>query len=158
MNEIEEHEKMCGARSTKCKICNKNMTYIQLKNHLKEFHNLNKYEYDNLQISNKNSYNLFNEKLNGNLNDVDLAKMSSDEQLAYAISLSQNQDIIKNNLGNLKNEDSKNIDKKTENEKINKTDDNVLRKQTDDSLDINFDDVENEMEKYYYEEEAKEYQ
>ena len=84
--------------------------------------------------------------------------MSSDEQLAYAISLSQNQDIIKNNLGNLKNEDNKNIDKKTENEKINKTDDNVLRKQTDDSLDINFDDVENEMEKYYYEEEAKEYQ
>ena len=137
------------------------MTYIQLENHLKEFHNLNKYEYDkyeydNLQISNKNSYNLFNENLNGNLNEMDLAKMDPDEQLAYAVNLSQKQDIIKNNLGNLKNIDNKNIDKKTENGKIKKKVDNV-RKQNGDNLNINFDDIENEMEKYYYEEEAKEY-
>ena len=82
--------------------------------------------------------------------------MGSDEQLAYAVNLSQKQDIIKNNLGNLKNVDNKNIDKKTENGKIKKKVDNV-RKQNGDSLNINFDDIENEMEKYYYEEEAKEY-
>lgn len=34
--EFYDHEAMCGARSTKCEYCDKNLLYQQLNNHLKD--------------------------------------------------------------------------------------------------------------------------
>ena len=105
MNEIEEHEEMCGARTTQCNICHQNMTYKILKSHIKVIHNLDKSEYDNSQLSNKNS-NKINENFSGNLSDSALNRMNSEEQMAYALKMSQKED----NVSNLKNENSKNIE------------------------------------------------
>ena len=143
--ELEEHEEMCGARSTKCKICGYNTLYKNLKNHVLKAHGISDFEYkkydsginigggvnnnlNNLNINkNENKPNL-NSK--GILTEEELQRMNSDEQIEYALALSQKD---KNNLNNKKNIPNKS------------------------SSGINYDEIENEYEKQMYEKEMKNY-
>ena len=140
-DELEEHEEMCGARSTKCKVCGYNTLYKNLKNHLINAHGINESaykEYDsginninNLDI-NKN-INKPNINSNGDLTEEQLQRMTSEEQIQYVLALSQKE----------KNNNSKN-------NKINK--ENVPKKS---SSGINYDEIDNEYEKQMYEEEMR---
>ena len=140
-DELEEHEEMCGARSTKCKVCGYNTLYKNLKNHLINAHGINESaykEYDsginninNLDI-NKN-INKPNINSNGDLTEEQLQRMTSEEQIQYVLALSQKE----------KNNNSKN-------NKINKENDPKKS-----SSGINYDEIDNEYEKQMYEEEMR---
>ena len=144
--ELEEHEEMCGARSTNCKICGQNLLFKNLENHILSSHGINKSiykEYDsglNNDFNSKKSIN--QEKLNHpgqmkQLNSEDLKRMTSEEQIQYAIALSEqkqyNPNSNKDNKGN--NNESKSIQKQ--------------------SNCIDYDELENEYERQMYEEEMK---
>lgn len=147
--ELEEHEEMCGARTAKCKICGYNTLYKFLKNHVINVHGISDSgykEYDsgininNNENSNKNinKPNLNKPNINSkrDLTEDELKRLSSEEQIEYALSLSKKD---KNNTNN--------------NNTINK--ENITNKS---SSGINYDEIDNEYEKQIYEEEMKNYQ
>ena len=86
-DELEEHEAMCGARTTQCRMCGKNLLYSQLDKHIKEAHDLGLENYKTMDsFSGEKSNNSLSLK---NLNTSSLNRMTSDEQLAYAIAMSE---------------------------------------------------------------------
>ena len=95
-SEYEEHLEMCGARTTECKMCGKSLLYKYLDSHIKSEHNLDNDVYKQFNSGSINN-NLNSYKIQKpNLNDFDLAKMSSSEQIALAMALSEQQQINEN--------------------------------------------------------------
>ena len=171
-SEVEEHENMCGSRTTKCRVCGERITYKNLDNHILIIHGLNKSiynEYDSLlsdqlndlslnknQSSYQNSLNLNNNNFS---NDLGLYQLSSSEQIAYALALSE-QDNNNNNKDKEKDDKQKEIGKE-KNEKIvvdinkNKENKEELQIPKKKSEKIDYDEIENEYQKQLYEEEMK---
>ena len=147
--EIEEHEQMCGARTTQCKICQKNVIYKDLENHLNNFHNMNKNtykEYDSgLYVNNNFDYNENvnqpKKNINTNLTQEQLRRMTSEEQIQYALAMSQDQ----NNSGNKGNYTSKDF----------KSKDNLPKKS---SSGIDYDEIDNEYQRQMYEDEMRNFE
>ena len=143
-DELEEHEEMCGARSTQCKFCGKTVIYKDLENHLITKHNTNKSSYkefdsglfNNNNYVNKNSYQQ-NINTKGNLTQQDLKRMTSEEQIQYAIAMSTQQN--NSNFGN--------------NSNIKKED---LLKKSSSGLDM--DEIEYEYQRQLYEDEMKDFE
>ena len=95
---------MCGSRTTECKICKKFVVIKNFENHILKEHGFDKEIYDEYIVDDNNEYIIDdNNELNNNFdknknpNDLwlkeelslnSLTKMTSDEQLAYALSLS----------------------------------------------------------------------
>jgi len=143
--ELEEHEEMCGARSTKCKICGYNSLFKNIKNHFINVHKIDESvykEYDS-GINNSNSNNVdLNKNVNkpninyskGELTEEELKRMTSEEQIQYVLALSQ-KDKNNNNLNNNKN--------------------NKLDIPNKSSSGINYDEIDNEYERQMYEEEMR---
>lgn len=75
LEEIEEHQKMCGARTTNCPECNKLIMYKDLQNHLKNEHK--KEESKKVKFEDSKIKKGLTESLVGN--------MSEEEQINYAI-------------------------------------------------------------------------
>ena len=149
-SELEEHEEMCGARSTNCKICGKNLIFKNLENHIQSVHGINNSiykEYDpelNNNFEPKNNLNQKNSNLieNKNLNELDLSKMTSEEQIQYALALSAQQ--YNSNL-NKDNNSNKNSGKSKEMKDTAKKS----------SSGIDYDEIEDEYERQMYEEKMK---
>ena len=147
-SELEEHEEMCGARSTKCKICGQNLLYKTLENHLLSAHGINNSiykEYDsglNNNFNDNNNLNKGNQNQNilGHKTSGELKRMTSEEQIQYALALSAEQCNQNNNNGNKGN--------------INPKSNDIPKK----SSSIDYDEIENEYERQMYEEEIKNYQ
>jgi len=147
--ELEEHEEMCGARSIECKICKKSVLYKNLENHLLAEHGLSLNVYKSLDsnlnenININNNYNINNKinqntapnkpKIEENKTELDFNKMTSDEQIAYALALSEQESQEKNK---------------------GKGNENLIKKSTSG---INYDEIENNYEKQMYEEEMNNY-
>lgn len=153
-NELEEHEEMCGARTTECKICHKTMILKNLQNHLLTIHNLDKSIYNEMDSGNiYPDYKNKNESqqsldLKKDLSENTLNRMTSDEQIAYALALSEQND----NSNKINNNDNNNKSKGNLG-KINKKSKEVSKK----SSSIDYDEIENEYERQMYEEEMKNY-
>ena len=176
-SELEEHENMCGSRTTKCRVCGERIVYKNLDDHILAIHGLNKSiynEYDSLlsnqfselslnknQSSYQDSLNLNNNYLS---NDLGLENLTSSEQIAYALALSE-QD---NNFAKNKNEDKNNNKDKEKNDKqkgkknerveeinrnIEKNEKLEIPKKKSEKID--YDEIENEYQKQMYEEEMK---
>ena len=102
-NDLVEHEEMCGARTTQCGICKKNMLYRDLKNHMKTKHNIvannnMTSELDYFNVNNNNNNNKNNDNNNNGNNNENFKKMTSseirqikeDEEFARALAESLN--------------------------------------------------------------------
>jgi len=125
---------MCGARTTECKICKKSLIYKNLDAHIKAEHNLDNDVYRQIDSGSiNNNFDSFKVQ-KPNLNDLDLQDMSSSEQIAYAIALSEQQQTNEN---------------KSKEVKSNQTD---LKKK---STSYDLDQLDDEYEKQMYEEEMK---
>mgnify|MGYP002626634954 CR=1 FL=1 len=92
--ELEEHEVMCGSRTTKCSQCGQTLLIKNVKDHLEKLHKIKMDDYQNI-----NSGDLCGIKTNsdsstkfGNLNNVGLKRMTTDEEIAYALALSQEEE------------------------------------------------------------------
>ena len=179
IDEIEDHEIMCSSRSTQCKICQQEMIIMDLREHLKAFHGIDKHTYaeniPNIDILNNQLKNRFPPKLS----DLDLKDLSSSQQLEYALKLSKKEAEKYNYPAQEEKKETENgsqpdLSKLTEkqqiayaiaqsaieakeaenkNKKIDEYKDNLQN-----SISIDFDEVSNEMEKYLYEEEMNNYQ
>lgn len=183
-SEVEEHEEMCGSRSTKCKICGERIILKNLENHILSIHGLNKSIYnecDSLELNNKLSdlslnKNQFSSQQSFNLNDYNfnnnnlgLYNMTSSEQIAYALALSeqennlnQNKNVDKNESNNQKNEEnfSKKEERPKDTEKVYEKDKKEVKSEEKNDImkkksSFNYDDIEYEYEKNMYEEEMK---
>ena len=152
-SELEEHEEMCGARTTPCKICQKLILYKNLNNHILSEHGLNKSTYQEMNSGSinvsKNSNNNLNQQdlynVREELSEFDLNRMTSDEQIAYAIALSE-----KNNINsNVTNNNIKNVDSKKEKK-------NNYPSKKDSKID--YDEIDDEYERQMYEEEMKNFE
>ena len=154
-SEIEEHEKMCGARTTQCKVCHQNVLYQNLDNHIKTEHNLNKSVYKEMdsfnnisQYSKNDSYKKelsFKEKLSQSA----LARMTSDEQIAYALALSEKDNQNNNTIKSNNTEKDNNKTKKDSSKEVLNT------SQKKKSNKINYDEIDEEYERQMYEDEMK---
>lgn len=146
-DELVEHETMCGSRSTSCKQCCKTILIKDLKNHIKKEHNL---ELENYQALPSNSSLDFNKQKTGPsdsslFGNLDLKRMTTDEEIAYALALSAEE------------EQKKKKEKKDDN---NKTDNKLQKKislEKQKSEKVDFEELEYEYEKQLYEEEMKNY-
>ena len=132
-SEYEEHLEMCGARTTKCKMCGKSLLYKNLDAHIKSEHNLENDVYKQLDSGSINNFDSYKIQ-KPNLNELDLKNMSSSEQLAYAISLSEQQQFNENKT-----------------KEINSKPTDLKKKSTSFDLDA----LDNEYERQMYEEEMK---
>ena len=145
--ELEEHEEMCGARTTECKICGKTFTYKNLDNHIKSVHNMDKDIYKECESGSiKNGfddYKIQKPNLKENFNEDELRRMTSSEQIAYALALSEQQ----NNNSNSPNDINLN-------KKMSSSSQNIQKKGTS----TNLDELEDEYERQMYEEEMRNYQ
>ena len=147
--DLEEHEAMCGARTTTCKQCGINLLTKNLKTHITKEHNLDMENYKEFpSMSLDKTQN--SSSLNENLGNLDLKRMTTDEEIAYALQLSeeeeqrrkqQEQNINKNKSKII----SSNIYKKN----------SSLEKQKSEKID--FDELDYEYEKQLYEEEMNKY-
>ena len=172
-SELEDHENMCGARTTKCRICGERIIYKNLDNHILTIHGLNKSiynEYDSLlsnqlselslnknQPSNQDSLNLNNNNFS---NDLGLYKLTSSEQIAYALALSEQDNNKANNKSEVKDiEKNGKQEEKEKNGKIvvgkNKEKNEKLDISKKKSEKIDYDEIENEYQKNLYEEEMR---
>ena len=144
--DLEEHEAMCGARTTNCKKCGKNLLIKNLKEHIEKEHNL---KMDNYKEMVSGSINFDNNKDNssafyGNFENFGFKRMTTDEEIAYALQLSEEEEQRRQqeqkNTNNNKN-NSSNIYKKNFS----------LKKEKSEKID--YDEMEYEYEKQLYEEE-----
>ena len=104
LTEVEENEQMCGSRTTKFKLCGERAIIKYLENHVLLVHGLSLSIYDECEPSvlsnNPSSFNLnknnnySNNNYDNNENGLSLNNMTSSEQLAYAMSLSEQEQII----------------------------------------------------------------
>ena len=142
--EIEEHESMCGARTTTCKKCGKNLLIKNLKTHIEKEHNLDLDNYKDMKsgsldfTNNQNSSNLYNNL--ENFGNLDLKRMTSDEEIAYALQLSAEEE-------KRRKEKEKN---KIKESNIQPKKNSIASKR---SSKIDYDELEYEYEKQLYEEE-----
>jgi hypothetical protein len=156
--DIEEHEAMCGARSTNCKQCGKRLLIKDLKDHIEKVHKLNMENYQEMKSksfennfnSNSNSYN--NSGLYGNLGNLDLKRMTTDEEIAYAMALSQEEEL-KRQQKEKEKEKNKYNEKQSDNFKKN----NSLEMKKKKSEKIDYDELEYEYQKQMYEDEMDAY-
>ena len=149
--ELEEHEGMCGARSTKCKQCGQNLLIKNVKDHIEKVHNIKIENYQEIYSgdlcgtkTNSSSSTKF-----GNLNNSDLKRMTTDEEIAYALALSheEEQERKKKNQQNNYNNKNSNFMQKNSSQNLNK----------EKSEKIDYDELELEYEKQMYEEEINNY-
>ena len=147
-SELEEHEEMCGSRTTKCNICGQNFLYKTLGGHLISIHGINKEDYKQYDsgLLNNNSFNI-NKTSNQqnqpkNLSEFELNRMSSDERIAYALALSEQNNGSNN--GNNTNSNS-----------VSNNNKNQLPRKSNSSF--NYDEIDNEYERQMYEDEMKNY-
>jgi len=156
--EIEEHESMCGARSTNCKQCGKHLLIKDLKPHIEKEHKLSMGNYQNMDSKSfdKSNSNLSNNNysgLYGNLANLDLKRMTTDEEIAYAMALSEEDERRrqeKEKEKNKKNQYNSNI---SDNFKKN----NNLDVKKKPSEKIDYDEMEYEYEKALYEQEMMDF-
>lgn len=139
--ELEDHEVKCDSRIIVCSLCKSSMANKDLEAHIFSVHG-----------------NLIE---NSERNDLCLDRMTSEEQIQYAINLSK-QEMIKNNqIDNQKEKinvkeytnkkEELNINKKTSSE--DNTNLNLLPKNN--SYKFDYDEIDNEYEREIYEEEMK---
>ena len=145
-SDIEEHESMCGARTTNCKKCGKILLYKNLKSHIEKEHklDLDNYKQMSSQILDVNTGDS-STGLTGNFGDLSLKRMTTDEEIAYALALSQEEEQRR------KNEENKNIKSNI----MEKNSSCSLNKQKSDKID--YDELDYEYEKEMYEREMEEY-
>ena len=133
-SEYEEHLEMCGARTTECKMCKKSLLYKNLDAHIKSEHNLDNDVYKQLDSGSFNN-NLNSYKIQKpNLDELDLKRMTSSEQIAYAMALSEQQQSNEN-----------------KSKEINSNQTDLKKKSTSYDLEA----LDDEYEKQMYEEEMK---
>ena len=157
--DIEEHEAMCGARSTNCKQCGKRLLIKDLKPHIEKEHKLNMENYQNMDsksfdssnLINNNSNNNYNSGLYGNLANLDLKRMTTDEEIAYALALSEEDERRRQEKEKKEKEKNKNNPKVSDNFQKN----NNLDMKKKPSEKIDYDELDYEYEKEMYEEEMK---
>ena len=158
--DIEEHEAMCGARSTNCKQCGKRLLIKDLKPHIEKEHKLNMENYQNMDsksfdssnlINNNNSNNNYNSGLYGNLANLDLKRMTTDEEIAYALALSEEDERRRQEKEKKDKEKNKYNPKVSDNFQKN----NNLDMKKKPSEKIDYDELDYEYEKEMYEEEMK---
>ena len=157
--DIEEHEAMCGARSTNCKQCGKRLLIKDLKPHIEKEHKLNMESYQNMDsksfdssnLINNNSNNNYNSGLYGNLANLDLKRMTTDEEIAYALALSEEDERRRQEKEKKEKEKNKNNPKVSDNFQKN----NNLDMKKKPSEKIDYDELDYEYEKEMYEEEMK---
>ena len=143
--DLVEHEAMCGARTTNCKQCGKNLLIKNLKPHIQKEHNLDMECYQELGSRSLDKTQNSSD-LNGNLGNLDLKRMTTDEEIAYALQLSEEEEQRKRQMEqNINKNKSKNITS------------NILQKnsslQKQKSEKIDYDEMDYEYEKQLYEEE-----
>ena len=164
-SDLEEHESFCGARSTNCKQCGKRLLIKELKQHLEIQHKLNLESYQNLQSKSFDSNNNLNNKSNnnssslyGNLANLDLKRMTTDEEIAYALALSEEDELKRQEK--LKKEREQEKEKNKYNPKVsdNFQKNNNLDVKKKPSEKIDYDELEYEYEKEMYEEELKNFE
>ena len=135
---------MCGARTTTCKKCGKNLLIKNLKTHIEKEHNLDLDNYKDMKsgsldfTNNQNSSNLYGNL--GNFGNLDLKRMTSDEEIAYALQLSAEEE-------KRRKEKEKN---KIKESNIQPKKNSIASKR---SSKIDYDELEYEYEKQLYEEE-----
>ena len=157
--DIEEHEAMCGARSTNCKQCGKRLLIKDLKPHIEKEHKLNMESYQNMDsksfdssnLINNNSNNNYNSGLYGNLANLDLKRMTTDEEIAYALALSEEDERRRQEKEKKEKEKNKNNPKVSDNFQKN----NNLDMKKKPSEKIDYDELDYEYEKEMYEDEMK---
>ena len=168
--DIEEHESFCGARSTNCKQCGKRILIKDLKPHIEKEHKLNMESYQNMDSksfdSNKylnnnsnNSNNSYNNisGLSEKFTNLDLKRMTSDEEIAYALALCAEDDKKR------REKEEKEKKEKEQNKYNPKVSDNFQKNNNLDvkkkpSEKIDYDELEYEYEKEMYEEELKNFE
>lgn len=173
--EVTEHEDMCGSRTTKCKLCGERTIFKNLENHAFAEHGLTLALYkecDSLVLSDGlSSLNLNDNKPNdynynkSNSNDLSLNNLTSSEQIAYAIAISEQEQALYQNKNAEKGSKSKEKDiKKEVGKEVKKGDakddkkekvDNVLNLPKKNSSKIDYDEIEYEYQKQMYEDEIR---
>jgi hypothetical protein len=161
--DIEEHEAMCGARSTNCKQCGKRILIKDLKPHIEKEHNLNMESYQNMESkssdksnSNSNSNNYLNNNsssLYGNLTNLDLQRMTTDEEIAYAMALSEQDEMKRQEKLKKEQEKEKNKYNPKVSDNFQKNNNLDVKKKPSEKIDL--DEIEYEYEKQMFEEELK---
>ena len=156
--EIEEHEAMCGARSTNCKQCGKHLLIKDLKPHIEKEHKLSMGSYQNMESKNfdKSNSNLSNNNysgLYGNLANLDLKRMTTDEEIAYAMALSEEDERRRQEKEKEKNKKNQYNSNPSDNFKKN----NNLDVKKKPSEKIDYDEMEYEYEKALYEQEMMDF-
>ena len=126
-SEVEEHEMMCGARSTPCRLCGERIIYKNLNDHITGVHGINKSvynEYDSQTFINDLDLNKYNDSFQQNLDliggkssELLLNNLTSSEKIAYAIALSEQENNISSNKNEHKNKISDNNERIEEGKK-----------------------------------------
>ena len=125
-NEIEEHENSCGSRTTNCRICTEVVMLKNLKDHLSTVHKNNMDEYEKMDSADSRLVNKVqpNENVDqpkqnfkGNLTEDEIQRMTSDEQIQYALAMSQ-QENNENNKNSKEISNSQELSKKESSDEI----------------------------------------
>ena len=125
-NEIEEHEYNCGSRTTNCRICKEVVVLKNLKDHLSTVHKNNMDEYEKMDSADSRLVNKVqpNENVDqpkqnfkGNMTEDEIQRMTSDEQIQYALAISQ-QENNENNKNSKEISNSQELSKKESSDEI----------------------------------------
>ena len=150
--ELEEHEVMCGARTTKCSQCGKTLLIKNVKEHLEKLHKIKMDDYQQM-----NSGDICGIKTNsdsstkfGYLNNLGLNRMTSDEEIAYALALSQQEEQERKK----KQQHNNNYNNKNSNFMQKNSSQNFYKKK---SSKIDYDELDYEYEKQMFEDEVNNY-
>lgn len=150
--ELEEHEVMCGARTTKCSQCGKTLLIKNVKEHLEKLHKIKMDDYQQI-----NSGDICGIKTNsdsstkfGYLNNLGLNRMTSDEEIAYALALSQQEEQERKK----KQQHNNNYNNKNSNFMQKNSSQNFYKKK---SSKIDYDELDYEYEKQMFEDEVNNY-
>ena len=151
--DLEDHEAMCGARTTKCSLCGKTLLIKNLKDHLEKLHKIKMENYQQKM----NSGDFYGIKTNndsstkfGNPDNLGLKKMTSDEEIAYALALSQEEEQQRKK----KQQNNNNYNNKNSNFMEKNSSLNMYKKK---SSKIDYDELEYEYEKQLFEDEMNNY-
>ena len=152
-SELEEHELMCGSRSTNCKKCGKFILYKNLKSHIEKDHNLNYSNYQEMKSGNINSDKYLNQNqssssgLFANYDNLGLKRMTTEEEIAYTLALCAEEEKKKKELEKKNNNEKK--DKKVSSGNLS------VNKKISDKID--YDQLDYEYEKEMFQNEMNEY-
>ena len=154
--DIEEHESMCGARSTNCKQCGIHLLIKDLKPHIEKEHKLSMGNYQNMDSKSfdKSNSNLSNNNysgLYGNLANLDLKRMTTDEEIAYAMALSEEDERRRQE----KEKNKKNQYNSNPSDNFKKNNNLDVKKKPSEKID--YDEMEYEYEKALYEQEMMDF-